>query len=85
METGVMRCQGDKIDLKTIDANTKAAGDQAFTFIGTGAFQKKAGELRYEKKSGDTFVYGDVNGDGKADFAILIDANVTLNANDFIL
>ena len=83
--TDFSRAQGDKIDLKTIDANTKAAGDQAFTFIGTSAFQKKAGELRYEKKSGDTFVYGDVDGDGKADFAILIDANVTLNANDFIL
>jgi serralysin len=77
--------QKDKIDFGAIDASTKAAGDQDFTFIGTQGFHKKAGELRFEKKSGDTFIHGDVNSDGKADFSIVIDASINLKASDFIL
>lgn len=76
---------GDRIDLKAIDASTKSAGDQAFAFIGTQAFHKKAGELRYETKAGDTYVFGDVNGDGKADFAIRFDAFLRFEKADFIL
>ncbi len=38
--------QGDRINLALIDANTKAAGDQAFHFIGGQAFSGVAGELR---------------------------------------
>ena len=79
------RKDGDKVDLKAIDANTAKAGDQAFTFIGTEKFHKKAGELRYEKKDGDTFLRGDVNGDGKADFAVRFDGSIDLTKADFIL
>lgn len=79
------RSQNDKISLKAIDANTKLADDQAFKFIGTDKFSHKAGELRYDKSNGDTFIHGDVNGDGKADFSIVIDASLALNATDFIL
>mgnify|MGYP001597350696 CR=1 FL=1 len=75
----------DKIDLKALDANTKAVGDQAFTFIGTEKFHKQAGELRYEKKSGDTFIHGDVNGDGKVDFSVRVDASINFTKADFIL
>lgn len=75
----------DKIDVSAIDANTKAGGDQKFKFIGDDAFHKKAGELRYEKRGGDTFVQGDVNGDGKADFSIALDPLINLKATDFIL
>lgn len=75
----------DRIDLKAIDANTKLGDDQAFKFIDTNAFHKKAGELRYEKKLGDTLIHGDINGDGKADFTIVIDASLNLKAGDFIL
>lgn len=77
--------QKDKIDLKAIDANTKSAGDQAFKFIGSEAFHKKAGELRYEKRGGDTVVHGDLNGDGKADFSIELGHALALKASDFIL
>ncbi|MBD9375671.1 calcium-binding protein [Rhizobium sp. ARZ01] len=79
------RAQGDKINLKAIDASTKSGGDQAFTFIGAEKFHKKAGELRFEKKSGDTFIQGDVNGDGKADFSIMLDLSLTMSKSDFIL
>ena len=77
--------QKDRIDLKAIDASTKAGGDQAFDFIGTETFHKQAGELRFEKKGGDTFIHGDVNGDGKADFSILVDASISFKASDFVL
>lgn len=77
--------QGDKIDLRSIDASTKSGGDQAFTFIKTAAFHKKAGELRYEKKGSDTYIYGDTDGDGSANFKIKIDTLVTFAKGDFLL
>lgn len=76
---------GDTIDVSGIDANSKAAGNQAFSWISTKAFSGKAGELRYENANGDTFVYGDVNGDRKADFTVKIDASVILYKDDFLL
>jgi len=79
------RAQGDKIDLKAIDASTKAGGDQAFKFIGPDGFHKVAGELNYVKKSGDTLISGDINGDGTADFTLVLDTLLTLKATDFIL
>ncbi|TWF58826.1 cadherin domain-containing protein [Neorhizobium alkalisoli] len=76
---------GDRIDLAAIDAVSNKAGNQAFTFIETQSFHKKAGELRYEKKASDTYIYGDVNGDGKADFAIHLDDAVTMTKGYFLL
>lgn len=75
----------DKIDLSGIDANTIVDGNQAFGFIGTGAFTGRNAEVRYEKKASDTYIYGDVNGDGKADFAIHLDDAVTLQSSYFVL
>ncbi|MDQ0318474.1 Ca2+-binding RTX toxin-like protein/predicted transcriptional regulator [Pararhizobium capsulatum DSM 1112] len=77
--------QGDRIDISAFDANTQLSGDQAFSFIGTKAFAGKAGELRYEKTTSDTYIYGDVNGDKKADFAIHLDDAVTLDKGYFLL
>lgn len=77
--------QGDRISLSAIDANTKAGGNQAFTFIGTQGFHDKAGELRFVKGSSDTYIYGDRNGDGKADFVLHLDDRVGLVNGDFIL
>ena len=75
----------DVIDLRLIDANTGAGGDQAFTFIGTAAFTNTAGQLRYSYDGVDTHVFGDVNGDGAADFEVLLNGLVTMNAGDFLL
>ncbi|NVP56616.1 cadherin domain-containing protein [Mycoplana rhizolycopersici] len=75
----------DLIDLTGIDAVTTKSGNQAFSFIGTEKFSKTAGELRYFKEKADTYVYGDVNGDGKSDFAIHIDNLVNFKADDFLL
>ncbi len=79
------RTERDLIDIKSIDALSTKSGNQAFSFIGTEKFSKSAGELRYSKEKADTYVYGDINGDGKADFAIHIDSIVNLKAGDFIL
>ena len=83
--TDFSTAQGDKIGLSAIDANTVLAGDQAFSWIGTSAFSGVAGQLRYYQSGGDTFVTGDVNGDGLGDFLIQIDPLVTLAPNNFFL
>ncbi len=79
------RSQGDKIELTDIDANTLVGGNQAFSFIGTAAFSNQAGQLRYFQQNGDTFVAGDVDGNGVADFQIFVDPLVSFIASDFIL
>ncbi|HEY5723550.1 MAG TPA: cadherin domain-containing protein [Allosphingosinicella sp.] len=83
--TDFSRGEGDKISLSAIDANSIAANNQAFTFIGTNAFSGVAGQLRYEIVGGETRVSGDVNGDGVADFLIQLSDPVTLISSDFIL
>lgn len=77
--------QGDRIDLSGIDANTGISGNQAFSFRGTTAFTGAAGELRYVKGSSDTYIYGDVNGDKKADFAIHLDDAISMQKGYFVL
>jgi serralysin len=76
---------GDKISFSAIDANTNLTGNQAFTFIGAAVFHEQAGELRYEKVSGVTLVHGDVDGDGKADLSIKINAFIDFFNSDFVL
>ena len=83
--TDFSTAQSDKISLSAIDANTGLAGDQAFSWIGTSAFSNVAGQLRYYQSGGDTFVTGDVNGDGVGDFSIQMDPLLTLAANNFVL
>ena len=71
----------DRMDLRSIDANSNAVGDQAFLFIGSSAFHGKAGELNF--RSG--IVSGDVNGDGLADFQIKVMNLSALSGSDFLL
>jgi Ca2+-binding RTX toxin-like protein len=77
--------QHDKIHLKAIDANTTTAGNQAFSFIGQESFHHQAGELRYETRPNGSFVYGDRNGDGNADFAIFLKGLAVVDAGYFVL
>lgn len=73
--------EGDRIDLSGIDAVTGGA-DNAFAFIGTAAFSGVAGQLRYDTGG---VIYGDLNGDALADFAIGFNTAVTLTGTDFFL
>jgi Ca2+-binding RTX toxin-like protein len=83
--TDFNRAQGDRIDLAGIDANIFVDSNQAFSFIGNGAFSNIAGQLRYFQQDGDTFIQGDVNGDSIADFQVILDPLVNIVANDFVL
>ncbi|MFE0756326.1 calcium-binding protein [Inquilinus sp. NPDC058860] len=77
--------EGDRIDLRPIDAATGAGGNQAFSFIGTAAFGHHAGELHYAITGGTTTISGDINGDAKADFSIVLTGAIHLVASDFLL
>jgi Ca2+-binding RTX toxin-like protein len=79
----------DKIDLSGIDASTKASGDQVFKFTATTA---KANSVWYKSadvdgsiKTKDIIIYGDVNGDAKADFEIGLVGVTSIASSDFVL
>jgi Ca2+-binding RTX toxin-like protein len=76
---------GDRIALDQVDSNSLLGGDQAFAFIGTASFTNSAGQLRYEITGGNTYVYGDVNGDGVADFMIQLLGSHAPTEADFVL
>jgi Ca2+-binding RTX toxin-like protein len=79
------RLDGDTIDLSAVDANSNLFGDQGFTFVGNGVFTGVAGQLRYQQISGNTYVQGDVDGDGDADFWIRLDGLHDLQVGDFVI
>jgi Ca2+-binding RTX toxin-like protein len=74
----------DKVDLAAIDAKAGGA-DDAFAFIGTAAFSAAAGELRAATAGANTYVQGDVNGDGAADFSIEFAGSIRFLASAFVL
>ena len=78
-ETGL-----DLIDLTRIDANAGLNGNQAFTFIGTGAFTNVAGQLR-AVHGANSVLRADVNGDGVVDFELQLTAITAVNFNDILL
>jgi serralysin len=71
----------DHIDLRPIDANTKLANNQAFSFIGKSAFTGAAGQLKFA--SG--VLAADVNGDRITDFAVSVAGLTMLATSDFYL
>ena len=84
-DRGTERTGPDLIDLSLIDAIT-GGSDDAFAFIGSGAFSSVAGELRFFAQNANTMVVeGDVNGDGVADFQIAVSTGLTLQSSDFLL
>ena len=76
--------EGDLIDLSGIDA-IFGGGDDSFTIVAklTGV----AGQLAiyYNPVSGNADITGDIDGDGKADFALTVFNTTSLEASDFIL
>jgi hypothetical protein len=77
---------GDRISFAGIDANPLAAGDQAFAFVGTGAFLG-GGEasIRVAYGATGTAVQIDTGNGGGAEMIVLIVGQPTLQATDFIL
>ncbi len=80
----------DRIDLRQIDADTGRAGNNSFSFIGTGDLSR-AGQVSYERidrpgtQNDFTHVLLDVDGDGRADGIIRLQGLHNLTANDFLL
>jgi serralysin len=74
----------DKIDLSQIDANSGTVGDDAFNYIGAGAFTGLAGQLRAQVIGGQVHIYGDMDGDFRADLHIIAGGTQIL-VTDFML
>jgi serralysin len=77
----------DRIDLSAIDSNLLVAGNQAFGFIGTGAFTGGgSGEVRYFLSGTNVIVEVDVRGDGNitANMQIQLNGIGGVNASNFI-
>lgn len=74
----------DKIDLTGIDANTGAAGDQAFTFVGSAAFTAVGQVHVVIGAGGFLYLEGNWNADFAADFVIRVDGSTPV-ATDFNL
>jgi Ca2+-binding RTX toxin-like protein len=77
------RGEGDRLDLSGVDANSKIAGDQAFTLVG--GFSKQAGQMVMTFAAGITTLKLDVNGDGKVDYQLKINGDVTGASGDWAL
>ena len=80
-----VRGQGDRIDLRPVDARAGLAGDQAFKWIGAAAFTGP-GQLHYRTTPDAKILEGNVGGSLAADFAIeLFGMAATPTAADFLL
>ncbi|HYE44700.1 MAG TPA: calcium-binding protein, partial [Caulobacter sp.] len=69
--------EGDRLNVRSIDADTGVAGDQAFVFVA--AFDGNAGQAvrAYDSGANLTTLTFDVNGDAVADMTIELTGNVT--------
>lgn len=76
--------EGDRIDLRQIDADITTEGDQKFHFIGNGPFEE-AGDLRFELTGRGLVLYGDVDGNGEEDFVLEIGKTASIERGDFLL
>ena len=77
--------QGDKIDLSAIDANSNTAANDAFSLVNKFSGQAGQAYSSYDKQSGTTSIYLDVDGDRSPDMVILLLGHVNLTTSDFIL
>jgi serralysin len=86
---------GDRIDLSGIDANVYAAGNQAFTFIGSAAFTLNAatpdpsdvvpGEIRYYYAGGNTYIELQNGTSADVEGVICLQGTLTPQASWFVL
>ena len=74
----------DKLDLRSLDADVTRKGAQKFTWVDSGQFTGKAGQLREFDLDGKHFIAGDTNGDKFADFTIEVAGTTNLTSTDFL-
>jgi serralysin len=73
----------DRIDLSAIDAVHSTGTNDAFSWIGAGAFTNVAGQLRAVATGGHVRIEGDTDGNGVADLVITA-SGPTIAAGDFV-
>jgi Ca2+-binding RTX toxin-like protein len=73
--------QKDRIDFVALDGNFAIKLD----FIGDDKFSKEEGEVRFQQMKGFTQVQVDLDGDGKADFALDVSGRHDFAGSDFLL
>jgi hypothetical protein len=78
------RADGDRLSLAGIDANAALAGDQAFTVVA--GFSKAAGQLFmfYAAAQDVTTLRLDLDGDGRADYQLRLNGDLT-GSTDWLL
>jgi Ca2+-binding RTX toxin-like protein len=79
--SSLLRDRRDQIDLSGIDARPATAADDAFAYIGAGAFTGTAGQLRFAAST----LQADWNGDRSSDFDIQVLNVSSLNSYDLLL
>lgn len=82
--TDFSRSQGDKIEMKKLDANLTIVGQQDATFIGDSDFSGKAGELQAYALRGTAYALIDVDGDAVEDFGLVLEDVSSISRSDFI-
>ncbi len=75
---------GDLLAFNLIDANETLAGDQAFTFVGAGAFTA-AGQISTSTFGGDTLILLNTDNDAGAEAVIRVLGIHTVDASWFVL
>lgn len=75
----------DKIDLSAVDAQKGGTSHDAFIWLDQGAFNNVRGELHWRVDGSDVVLEADRNGDGTADFQILLTGISHLAAADVLL
>jgi len=74
----------DQIDVSGIDAVSGRGGNQEFDYIGSRGFSE-AGQIRVQRDGSDVIVQADTNGDGNADFELVVQDVNWLSEANFIL
>ena len=76
--------EGDRINLKGMDANAGIAGNQDFAFMGDDAFTG-AGQVRLEKAQGWTYVQVNTDADQSIETEMALKGSISLTSSDFVL
>lgn len=82
--------EGDRLDLSAIDANSRSNGDQAFRLVSAfskydAAHPELTGQMTLSFSGGVTLIRLDLNGDGKADYQMKINGDVTHDSAGWLL
>ncbi|MFO1046999.1 MAG: calcium-binding protein [Geminicoccaceae bacterium] len=83
--TDFSRAQGDRIDLRDVDANQGLDGLQDLTFVGKAAFTA-VGQLHYYQSGGHTYIEANTSDTtAGAEMVIVLDQSLAVKAGDFLL